>query len=224
MFQNTRYVVTAGARQKDEDWDPEENGGFAIHSKILFASKHFKYYTCHILSALDTDGSTSVTDPLAALEKTTDAQNHLTKVQVPRLESLQSVSQHYNSDPYSLSLKVRKRFRDEKKIEGKKKDADDQIRGRYGLPESLKLVEDDALATEDAKRMWRQGRQEAKRSESLKRRKLDLEITSIPTSRSSSSTSYPRRLDQKTSLRLQLAESAARRSNPFNNPRHKPDR
>ena len=25
----------SGARQKDEDWDPEENGGFAIHGKLL---------------------------------------------------------------------------------------------------------------------------------------------------------------------------------------------
>ena len=28
--QNTRYVVTSGARQKDEDWNPEDNGGFAV--------------------------------------------------------------------------------------------------------------------------------------------------------------------------------------------------
>src|ERR1700733_8388626 len=102
----------------------------------MFASKHFKYYICH---ALDTDGSTSVTDPLAALEKTTDAQNHLTKVQVPRLESLQSVSEHYNSDPYSLSLKVRKRFREEKKLDKAKKAVDDGIRGKYALPEDLTL-------------------------------------------------------------------------------------
>ena len=31
ILQNTRYVVTSGARQKDEEWDPEENGGFSIH-------------------------------------------------------------------------------------------------------------------------------------------------------------------------------------------------
>jgi hypothetical protein len=29
--QNTRYVVESGARQKVEDWDPEENGGYAVH-------------------------------------------------------------------------------------------------------------------------------------------------------------------------------------------------
>jgi len=31
---NTRYVVVSGARQKDEDWNPEENGGFAVHGTI----------------------------------------------------------------------------------------------------------------------------------------------------------------------------------------------
>ena len=28
--QNTRYVVVSGARRKEEDWDPEENGGYAV--------------------------------------------------------------------------------------------------------------------------------------------------------------------------------------------------
>lgn len=28
---NTRYIVTSGAKQKDEDWNPEDHGGFAIH-------------------------------------------------------------------------------------------------------------------------------------------------------------------------------------------------
>lgn len=32
---NTRYVVTSGARQKNEEWDPEENGGFAIYGEFL---------------------------------------------------------------------------------------------------------------------------------------------------------------------------------------------
>jgi hypothetical protein len=31
--QNTRYIVVSGARQKNEDWDPEENGGYAVHGK-----------------------------------------------------------------------------------------------------------------------------------------------------------------------------------------------
>jgi coiled-coil domain-containing protein 130 len=37
-MQNTRYVVTSGARQKEEDWNPEENGGFAVHGTLKFGS------------------------------------------------------------------------------------------------------------------------------------------------------------------------------------------
>ena len=36
LSQNTRYVVVSGARQKDEDWDPAENGGFAVHGMLCF--------------------------------------------------------------------------------------------------------------------------------------------------------------------------------------------
>ena len=36
-IQNTKYIVTSGARQKDEDWDPEDNGGFAVHGEPVIA-------------------------------------------------------------------------------------------------------------------------------------------------------------------------------------------
>jgi coiled-coil domain-containing protein 130 len=39
--QNTRYVVATGARKKDEEWDPEENGGFAIHGIIIHPSADY---------------------------------------------------------------------------------------------------------------------------------------------------------------------------------------
>jgi len=35
--------VTSGARQKDEEWNPEENGGFAIHGQSHFPSFFFSY-------------------------------------------------------------------------------------------------------------------------------------------------------------------------------------
>lgn len=103
---------------------------------------------------LDTDKATSSGDPLAALEKSTVAQNHATKVQAPRLEELQQVSQHYDSDPYAHSLRVRKRFREEKKVEKQKQKADDQLKGRYGLPASLTLLEDDATSKQEAREQW----------------------------------------------------------------------
>ncbi|OAX31216.1 hypothetical protein K503DRAFT_777766 [Rhizopogon vinicolor AM-OR11-026] len=105
---NTRYVVVSGARQKDEDWDPEENGRFAIHGA-------------------DTEGKAGLADP--------------------RPEALQGVSDHYGNDPYALSSLVRKRFRVEKKIEAQKRAEDDTLKGKYGLPEDLKLIENDAEAS-----------------------------------------------------------------------------
>lgn len=164
---NTRYVVVSGARQKDEDWDPEENGGFAVH---------------------DTEGGAAPVDPLAALEKTTDAQNHLTNVQVPRLESLQTASEHYNADPYALSSKVRKVFRHEKKIETAKRKADDEIKGRYALPAEMKLLEDDEQAHTDAKEEWQRRRSEFEARE-RKRRKFPVASSlALPTSNSKSQT------------------------------------
>ncbi|KAJ4479971.1 DUF572-domain-containing protein [Lentinula aciculospora] len=163
---NTRYVVVSGARQKDEDWNPEENGGFAVH---------------------DTEGNTSAVDPLAALEKTTDAQNHQSKVQIPRLESLMDVSERYNSDPYSLSLKARKHFREDKKIWREKEKSDRKVKDRYALPASMSLAEEDEDSIREAKEQWQKGREEILSRES-KRRKLAVETSIVPASSRSSST------------------------------------
>ncbi|KAG5651517.1 hypothetical protein H0H81_008354 [Sphagnurus paluster] len=206
---NTRYVVVSGARQKDEDWNPEENGGFAIH--VLIVSQ-------------DTEGATAPVDPLAALEKTTDAQNHLKNVQVPRLESLQSVSEHYNADPYTLSTKVRKRFREVKKVEQRQQRADDHIKGRYGLPASLTLIKEDDVTRQDAKQEWERAKREHAVEEGNKRRKLAVEIVTIPAASSSktlrslrppASSLKPPPKNPIDSLRARILENTARQTNPF---------
>jgi coiled-coil domain-containing protein 130 len=81
----------------------------------------------------------------------------MTQVQVPRLEALQNVSDHYSADPYTLSSKVRKRFREEKKVALAKKEADDQLKGRYALPEALVLAEDDEETRREARAEWAKG-------------------------------------------------------------------
>lgn len=164
------------------------------------------------------------------LEKSTDAQNHLTKVQAPRLESLQAVSEQYNADPYTLSTKVRKRFREEKKIEKQKRDADDQIKGKYALPETLGLVPDDDDAKDEARQAWEQGRRELELRERSKRRRLAIDVTSIPAvapsreqrklAASSSKRSQPH--NTVTSLRARILENTARQSDPFNPGSSKP--
>lgn len=220
---NTRYIVASGARQKDEDWNPEENGGYAVHGEYL------AIYPRTILNQilLDTQkANAGPSDPLAILEKKTDAQTNLTKVQVPRLEALQDASEHYNSDPYTFSVKVRKRFRAEKKAEKEKVAADDQIKGRYGLPETLTLVADDEEAKREAKNEWQRGRRELQDMESGKRRRLVADETIIPSKISSSRLTVPASLPRSrgalpnsntvaSSLRARLLANTPRQSNSF---------
>ncbi|KAL1714480.1 CWC16 protein [Schizophyllum commune] len=189
---NTRYVVTEGARQKDEEWDPEENGGYAIH---------------------DTEGKAGPSDPLAALEKTTDAQKYSTKVQQPRLEELEEASERLNADPYALSRKVRKHFREEKKIEQKKRAADDEIKDRYGLPVELDLAvaREDESSAKEAREAWLRGKRELeeREAERAKRRKLGQGSTSISISAPPSSKKKGAGLDQ---LRSTILRNTARHS------------
>ncbi len=173
---------------------------------------------CHgsllIVASPDTEGSAAPVDPLAALEKTTDAQKNLTQVQIPRLESLQNVSEQYNSDPYTLSRKVRKRFREVKKVALEKEAADDSLKGRYGLPETLKLLdeaEDDAIR---AKEEWEQARKELAEEASSKRRRLALtsvtrSTPSLPSS--SSRASKTSGTDAVSALRARVLGNTARR-------------
>ncbi|KAF8583838.1 DUF572-domain-containing protein [Ramaria rubella] len=178
---NTRYTVESGARKQDVDWDPEENGGFAVHDSNAAQS-----------------GSI---DPLVALEKSTDALKRQETVERPRIESLQSVSDRYNTDPYTLSTRVRKRFREEKKIEKAIKAKDDDVKRRYGLPESLGLVREDDPGLET----------EAKEQFQLAKRKLEADGANgrnrarVPSSSS------------KASLSATVLRNTLRKTDPFIN-------
>ncbi|KAF8893288.1 hypothetical protein CPB85DRAFT_227378 [Mucidula mucida] len=141
--------------------------------------------------------------------KTTSAQNHLTQVQLPRLESLQSVSDQFNADPYTLSSKIRKQFRAEKKVDIAKRKADDTIRDRYALPSELKLLEDNAQTAREAKEQWAK----AVESRDAKRRKLSpvpSTITLLSSSRSKPSASKTP-ID---ALRARVLGNTAKRSLP----------
>ena len=189
-LQNTRYVVVSGARQKDEEWNPEENGGFAIHgTRDTFFAFPVEYLKL-ARAIVDTDGNAGPADPLAALEKSTTAQDHVNKVQIPRIESLQEVSDRYNSDPYALSSLVRKRFRTEKKIDTAKRAADDQLKGRYGLPETLQLAAEDDESKNVAREQWERGRREHEARTSIRRARL--QSSAVPLSLSSTSSSQGR--------------------------------
>jgi coiled-coil domain-containing protein 130 len=114
---------------------------------------------------VDTEAKDKPVDPLAALEKSTESQNYLTKVQAPRLEEIQGLSDKYNEDPYAASVRARKRFREVKKVEKAKEAVDDGIRSRYGLPAELKLLEEGPSEADEARREWLKARRESTRSQ-----------------------------------------------------------
>ncbi|KAG9017478.1 hypothetical protein FRB90_001122 [Tulasnella sp. 427] len=180
---NTRYVVTSGARKQEQDWDPEENGGFAAH---------------------ETDPDKPPDDPLAALEKTAIQKQTVETVVKPRIESLQSLSEHYNADPYALSVKVRKKFREEKKTEKRKRDQDDDFKTKWALDKDLHLVPDEEVRSE-AKEAWESGKRDFDREAGAKRRALELDVGSTPISRASrvaAGSSSPPKPSSSSSLRM----------------------
>ncbi|GJJ08451.1 hypothetical protein Clacol_002669 [Clathrus columnatus] len=174
---NTRYVVEYGARQQEIDWDPEENGGFRVHDT--------------------TQPDPGSVDPLAALEKTSEALKRLDQIERPRIESLQMVSDHYNNDPYTLSSRARRKFREEKRIEKAIKAKDDEVKRRYGLPENLSLLPEDGQFQEDAREKFRTARE-----------KLTLE--------SGSRNIRPASLSAKAALTASLVRNSSLRSNNNN--------
>ncbi|KZS92371.1 DUF572-domain-containing protein [Sistotremastrum niveocremeum HHB9708] len=187
---NTRYVVEYGARQKMEDWNPEENGGYAIH---------------------DPEASQQPVDPLAAIEKTTEAIKHANTVGAPRLEELYDLSEHYNADPYELSQKVRRRFREEKKVDQAQKKADDAFKDKYALPSAMPLVAEKDVADE-AKEEWREARRKlaAERTEV----KPLPEISFSRTRRTSSSRPASQSARITSTLGATLLRNTLRKSDP----------
>ncbi|QRW17755.1 mRNA splicing, via spliceosome-related protein [Rhizoctonia solani] len=150
--QNTRYVVEYGARQKVEDWNPEENG--------------------------ENDPSKNAPlDPLQSLEKSTTQEENYQKHSRPHLEQLQDLSAARSADPYSLSVKLRKSFRQGKHAALKIKAEDDALKDKYGLDAGIKLVDkDDPSLALEAKAEWEDGqkrREEEERSAGCTMHKAD---------------------------------------------------
>ncbi|CAE6443149.1 unnamed protein product [Rhizoctonia solani] len=145
-----KYVVEYGARQKVEDWNPEENGGYAVHE--------------------NDPSKNAPLDPLQSLEKSTTQEENYQKHSRPHLEQLQDLSAARSADPYSLSVKLRKSFRQGKHAALKIKAEDDALKDKYGLDAGIKLVDkDDPSLALEAKAEWEDG-QKRREEEEAKRR------------------------------------------------------
>jgi len=153
---NTRYVVTSGARQKNEEWDPAEAGAFVLDQK----DKDFPV------------------DPLASVEKATnDKANALSAAE--RLEEIKTLNEDRWSDPYELSRKLRNTFRADKKERKIRDDTDATLKSRLGLSSTLQLDDDTPEEREKAKRIWlkEQAKIEGVKAEDRrKRRRIEVEL------------------------------------------------
>ncbi|WVF68437.1 hypothetical protein IAT40_003203 [Kwoniella sp. CBS 6097] len=129
---NAAYVVHEGARKKDEDWDPEENGGFAVHDTEAPSA------------------SLPPADPFEGVEKTIDQQKWAARG-TSRLTELTRASERLSGDPYLISSALRRRFREEKKVLLEKQGKDEDIKSRFGLHDDVDLGTEDV---EKGKEMW----------------------------------------------------------------------
>ena len=161
--QNSQYIVEEGARKKDEDWNPEENGGFAVHGESpppdhTTPPARYAQSQWPILISLDTEAPSAAeppADPFGHLEKTVDQQTWA-KAKTSRLSELTDSSSRLSSDPYLVSSALRRRFREEKKVLLEKQGRDDGMRERYGLAEDVDLGDDEI---EKGREMWEVGRE-----------------------------------------------------------------
>lgn len=116
---------------------------------------------------------------------------------------------------------VRKRFRAEKKVEAAKQAADDQIRGRYGLPETLKLVAEDDKAKDDAREEWERGRREYEAQTSIRKARLS---TSTGLVSGSSLRTSSKGGDTLSSLKARILDNTRRSSSNLAAKSKPPDR
>jgi coiled-coil domain-containing protein 130 len=110
-------------------------------------------------------------------------------------------------------VKVRKKFREEKKIDQQKRKADDDLKGRYGLPASLNLLEDNAKAREEAKSAWEEAKQLHQAQQTAKRRRIGgINVPSTSISRAATGSSASSKASSSVdTLRARILENTARK-------------
>lgn len=126
---NTRYVVTEGAKQQAQDWDPEEDGG-------------------HPVSYTKEGEDPTSGDAFAKFEKaSTSKARALTAAE--RLDEIEQYNEDRWSDPYELNRNLRKALREDKGKRTEKRGRDEEILDKYALGENVRM--DLVRADEDRK-------------------------------------------------------------------------
>jgi coiled-coil domain-containing protein 130 len=151
--ENTRYVVVEGAKKQADEWDTSEQG--VVQFKGMFSvseaggpgsvggSVSMGFVFQRLI--LGTKEKEQQDDPFYMLEKEEEDKSKASE-QHQQISELYSLSSRQWSDPWTQSQKLRKLFREDKKIHVAKKAATEEIRTRSGLHiDLLPETEEDGL-------------------------------------------------------------------------------
>ncbi|GAA5916131.1 Saf4/Yju2 family protein [Sporobolomyces salmoneus] len=156
--QNTRYVVHDGARQKYEEWDPEENGQMVIDNAASTSEKP--------------------PDPFASVEKNL-TQKKKVMSESARLSAMYEQNSTHWEDPYSASLLLRDSFRKKKRKIVDSEEKAERVKEKFGLGDKVGI---ESLRTparkedrEEEERAWRDVQRERQSRHEETRRKRERE-------------------------------------------------
>ncbi|KAJ3093220.1 hypothetical protein HK102_000021 [Quaeritorhiza haematococci] len=161
---NAEYVVVSGARRKVETWAPEENETIALpdekESEKLANNAFYKL-------------EHGVADKVKAAES------------VPAITRLQQTNDKFWKDPYTVSQKLRKRFREEKKAAELVQKDSNSVRDKHCL--SIDILPAFAEDADIAKRIKYE--KDQVHIEHVEEKKKELERSSIFSKKTGSSSS-----------------------------------
>lgn len=123
------------------------------------------------------DGQPTEEDAFASVEKTLSQKAQALNA-AQRLEALEAVNDDRWSDPYEHSKRLRRSFREEKKVRQVVEKQDEAIRDRYGLSREIKLESEKPEEAREAARVFKNGRRAIEAAdEGKKRRRVDSAAT-----------------------------------------------
>ncbi|RUS33645.1 hypothetical protein BC938DRAFT_470719 [Jimgerdemannia flammicorona] len=162
----TQYLVISGARKKIEEWEPED-------SEVIKLKGIHQYRRLPCIVLLDEETAEKLAaDAFYRLEHTVTDEKKREEA-LPALTRLQRLNETQWSDPYALSQKLRKKFREDKMLAKMEERVAEEIRDRNSLhiPLLPKSEEDEikAKTTEFADHVLEQA----------EKRKLEIAASSI---------------------------------------------
>ncbi|KAJ9473881.1 hypothetical protein PHBOTO_003963 [Pseudozyma hubeiensis] len=118
---NAQYVVESGGKKQQQDWDPEEYGGFAVYDSEKGKEVEPK-------------------DAFDRLDKE-KAETKLAEQRQKRVQELQQVAEKRGSDPYAANSRLRSTFRKDKRKRVGQLEKDMQLKERIGWRDDTMLAE-----------------------------------------------------------------------------------